>query len=435
MARRPRHAPLRVLLNNRLVGHLTKAASGAIQFRYEDDWLGWEHALPVSLSLPLREDAFRGEAVTAVFDNLLPDSDALRRRVAQKVGAAGTDAYSLLAAIGRDCVGALQFVAEDDDRHGDGHTIAGDAVDDEAIEKLLKGLAQAPLGLRRDDDFRISLAGAQEKTALLRNGGKWLKPHGTTPTTHIFKTQIGELPNGIELANSVKNEYYCLKLAAAFGLPVNQAEIATFGKTTALVIERFDRRWTRDGRLLRLPQEDCCQALSVPATRKYQSDGGPGLVKLLGLLKGSDNPSEDQATLLKAQILFWLIGATDGHAKNFSIFITPGGRYHLTPLYDVLTAQPSLDTGQIQRKQMKLAMSVGTSNHYRIAKVQGRHFVQTGEAAGVPKKLVQESIEGLAAAAEAALAKIESELPKGFPEAIHTSVKAAAMKRLRSLKV
>ncbi|WP_311966838.1 HipA N-terminal domain-containing protein [Bradyrhizobium australiense] len=153
-----------------------------------------------------REDAFRGKAVTAVFDNLLPDLDALRRRVAQKVGAAGTDAYSLLAAIGRDCVGALQFVAEDDDRHGDGHTIAGDAVDDEAIEKLLKGLAQAPLGLTRDDDFRISLGGAQEKTALLRNGGKWLKPHGTTPTTHIFKTQIGELPNGIDLSNSVENE-------------------------------------------------------------------------------------------------------------------------------------------------------------------------------------------------------------------------------------
>ncbi|NOJ44788.1 type II toxin-antitoxin system HipA family toxin [Bradyrhizobium archetypum] len=435
MARRPRHAPLRVLLNNRLVGHLTKAATGAIEFRYEDDWLGWEHALPVSLSLPLREDAFRGEAVTAVFDNLLPDSEALRRRVAQRVGAAGTDAYSLLAAIGRDCVGALQFVADDDDRHGDGHTIAGDAVDDEAIEKLLKGLAQAPLGLTREDDFRISVAGAQEKTALLRNGGKWLKPHGTTPTTHIFKTQIGELPNGIDLSNSVENEYYCLKLAAAFGLPVNQAEIATFGKTTALVIERFDRRWTRDGRLLRLPQEDCCQALSVPPTRKYQSDGGPGMVKLLGLLKGSDNPSEDQATLLKAQIFFWLIGATDGHAKNFSIFITPGGRYHLTPLYDVLTAQPSLDTGQIQRKQMKFAMSVGTNNHYRIAEVQGRHFVQTGEAAGVPKKLVQESIQGVAAAAEAALAKIESELPRGFPEAIHTSVKAAAMQRLRSLKV
>ena len=173
MARAPRHPPLRVLLNNRLVGRLNKAATGAIEFRYEADWLGWEHALPISLSLPLREDAFRGETVTAVFDNLLPDSDALRSRVAQKVGAGGTDAYSLLAVIGRDCVGALQFIGDDDDhhdhdRHGDGQTIAGDVVDDEAIEKLLKGLAQAPLGLTRDDDFRISVAGAQEKTALLQ---------------------------------------------------------------------------------------------------------------------------------------------------------------------------------------------------------------------------------------------------------------------------
>jgi serine/threonine-protein kinase HipA len=198
------------------------------------------------------------------------------------------------------------------------------------------------------------VAGAQEKTALLWHKGKWLKPHGTTPTTHIFKPQIGALPNGIDLSNSVENEYYCLKLAAAFGLPVNHAEIKTFGKTKALVIERFDRLWTKDGRLLRVPQEDCCQALSVPPTRKYQSDGGPGMVKLLDLLKGSDTPADDQAMLLKAQIFFWLIGATDGHAKNFSIFITPGGRYRLTPLYDVLTAQPSLDTGQIQRKQMKL---------------------------------------------------------------------------------
>jgi serine/threonine-protein kinase HipA len=437
MPRRPRHEPLRVLLNNRLVGDLHKAASGAIEFRYDPSWLGWEHALPVSLSLPLREDAFRGEAVTAVFDNLLPDSDALRRRVAEKVGAAGTDAYSLLAAIGRDCVGALQFIAadddHDDDRHGDGHTLSGDVVDDEAIEKLLKGLAQAPLGLTRDDDFRISVAGAQEKTALLHHDGKWLKPHGTTPTTHIFKTQIGELPNGIDLSNSVENEYYCLRLAAAFGMPVNHAEIATFGNTTALVIARFDRRWTKDGRLLRLPQEDCCQALSVPPTRKYQNDGGPGMVQLLNLLKGSDTPAEDQATLLKAQLFFWLIGATDGHAKNFSIFLAPGGRYHLTPLYDVLTAQPSLDTGQIQRKQMKLAMSVGTKNHYRIAEVQGRHFVQTGEAAGVPKKLVQDSIEQVASTIETALAKIEGELPKGFPEEIHNSVKTAALQRLRTL--
>jgi serine/threonine-protein kinase HipA len=434
MPRRRRHAPLRVFLNNRLVGHLHKAASGAIDFQYDRRWLDWEHALPVSLSLPLREDAYRGEPVVAVFDNLLPDSDTLRRRVAERVGAAGIDAYSLLAAIGRDCVGALQFVGADDP-DADTAAITGEAVDDDAVEKLLGSLAQSPLGLSRDDEFRISVAGAQEKTALLWHEGRWFKPHGTTPTTHILKTQIGELPNGIDLSNSVENEYYCLKLAAACGLPVNRADIRTFGETKALVIERFDRRWTKDGRLLRLPQEDCCQALSVPPMRKYQSDGGPDMIQVLNLLMGSDDPAADRTTFLKAQILFWLIGATDGHAKNFSIFLGRGGGYRLTPLYDVLTAQPSLDARRIERKQMKLAMSVGANRHYRIGDIHGLHFIQTGEAAGLPKSLVREAIGEIAGTAANAVAHIESELPADFPEAIRSSVKSAVSARLRSLRV
>jgi serine/threonine-protein kinase HipA len=434
MPRRRHHSPLRVLLNNRLVGHLNKAANGAIDFRYEQSWLDWEHALPVSLSLPLREDPYRGEPVVAVFDNLLPDSDGLRRRVAERVGAAGTDPYSLLAAIGRDCVGALQFIGDDDDDvSGDTTAITGEAVDDEAIEALLNGLAQAPLGLDPEDAFRISVAGAQEKTALLWHDDRWLKPHDTTPTTHIFKTQIGKLPNGIDLSDSVENEYYCLRLAAAFGLPVAKADIHSFGATKALVIERFDRRWTKDGRLLRLPQEDCCQALSVPPTRKYQSEGGPGMIDILDLLKGSDSPAEDQATVLKAQILFWLIGATDGHAKNVSVFLGPGGSYRLTPLYDVLTAQPSFDASRIERKQMRLAMSVGSNRHYRIGEIAGRHFAQTGEAAGLPKPLIRDVIVQMTDTAEEALRQVENALPADFPEAIHASVKSAVISRLKSL--
>lgn len=437
MSRPRRHTPLRVFLNNRLVGQLNKAVSGAIGFQYDQSWLEWEHALPISLSLPLREDAYRGEPVVAVFENLLPDSDMLRRSVEENVGAAGTDAYSLLAAIGRDCVGALQFVNADDDgrESGDAATLTGEAVNDADIEKLLKGLAKAPLGLSRDEAFRISMAGAQEKTALLRHKGRWLKPQGMTPTTHIFKKQIGRLPNGIDLSNSVENEYYCLKLASAFGLPVATADMYTFGNTQALVIERFDRLWTKDNRLLRLPQEDCCQALSVPPTRKYQSHGGPGMVQILDLLKGSDNPAGDQKIMLKAQVLFWMIGATDGHAKNFSIFLGPGGSYYLTPLYDVLTAQPSLDAHQIERKQMKLAMSVGTDRHYRINEILWRHFIQTGEAAGLPKSLVGEAIEEMADRAPQVIEQIESELPVEFPAAIHTSVKDAITDRLSKLRM
>jgi len=436
MPRRRQHAPLAVYLNNRPVGHLTKSPSGAIEFQYDARWLDWQHALPVSLSLPLREDAYRGAPVAAVFENLLPDSDALRRRVAEKVGAQGADAYSLLAAIGRDCVGALQFIADDDEEPSDATSaIEGEVVDDDAIEKLLHSLTQAPLGLSRDDDFRISVAGAQEKTALLRHKGRWLKPRGTTPTTHLFKTQIGRLTNGIDLSNSVENEFYCLKLIGAFGMAVNAAEICRFGGTKALVIERFDRRWTRDGRLLRLPQEDCCQALSVPPSAKYQSDGGPGMVDILNLLKGSDGPMEGQRTLIKAQLLFWLIGATDGHAKNFSIFLGPGGSFHLTPLYDVLTAQPSLDARQIEQKQMRLAMSVGRNRHYRFLGIHARHFVQTGEEAGLPKGLVRGVVEEVAAAAEAAIAQVEATLPVDFPEAIHQSVKGAVRDRARNLEL
>ncbi|KJE33985.1 toxin HipA [Thalassospira sp. HJ] len=435
MPRKAKHAPLNVYLNNRLVGQLHKQTSGAIKFIYDENWLNWEHTFPISLSMPLREDAYSGEAAVAVFDNLLPDSDLLRRRVAEEVGARGIDAYSLLKAIGRDCVGALQFVPGELTPSTDSTKIYGNPVSEQEIEKVLNNLAQAPLGLQKDDDFRISVAGAQEKTAFLRHEGKWLKPEGTTPTTHLFKTQIGHLPEGIDLTNSVENEFYCLQLFKAFDLPVNNAEIKTFGETKALVIERFDRRWTKDGRLLRLPQEDCCQSLSVPPTMKYQNQGGPGITDILNLLKGSDYPADDQSRFLKAQILFWLIGATDGHAKNFSVFLRSGGGYSLTPFYDVLTTQPCLDAKQITRRQMKLAMSVGNSRHYRIDQVYPRHFIQTSDQAGLSRQVIQEILEQLIETAPKAISNLESTLPDDFPDEIHSSVQTAMRQRLDSLQL
>jgi len=431
MGRKRHHIPLRVLLNNRLVGYLIKEPGGAISFAYDETWLNWETAIPVSLSLPLREDVYRGAPVSAVFENLLPDSEALRKRVAERVAADGTDSYSLLFSIGRDCVGALQFVPEDQAIQTPAG-ISGQPISDQEIGHLLQRLAKAPLGLGRDEDFRISIAGAQEKTALLFHEGKWWKPHGITPTTHIFKTQIGTLPNGIDLSNSVENEYYCLKLAEAFGLPVNKAEIHIFDSTKALVIERFDRQWTSSGRLLRVPQEDCCQALSVPPTRKYQNDGGPGIVAILELLKGSDIPLDDQITFLKAQVIYWLIGATDGHAKNFSLFLGPRGRFRLAPFYDILTAQPSLDTRQIHRKQMKLAMSIGDSRHYAIEYIKGRHFVQTARRAGLSEITAETVLQEIREQTARAFASVEATLAHSLEE-IHESVKRAMLYRLASI--
>lgn len=231
MGRRRTRIPLNILLNNRLVGRLTKEASGAISFTYDAGWLGWEHTLPVSLSLPLSDERYTGVKVSAVFENLLPDSDDIRRYVAERVGATGIDAFSLLAAIGRDCVGALQFIPDelfDDSLIGPAGGVQGEPVSDGEIAGILKNLGRAPLGLSGDSAFRISVAGAQEKTALLKHDGRWLKPRGTTPTTHILKPQIGHLPNGIDLTNSVENEFYCLKLLEGFGLKVAKAEIVDF---------------------------------------------------------------------------------------------------------------------------------------------------------------------------------------------------------------
>lgn len=434
MARRKTHAPLDVLINGRLVGRLEKAASGAISFQYAASWLEWEHRFAVSLSLPLLPAVYRGGAVSAVFDNLLPDRDAVRRRVAERMGAQGTDAFSLLGAIGRDCVGAMQFLQEGE--AAEEPCLQGEPLDEQEIEAMLADLSQAPLGVDRDQEFRISVAGAQEKTALLRVDGQWLRPKGTTPTTHILKPQLGQIPTSdgmIDMTGSVDNEHYCLRLMAEFGLSVAQSDIATFGERRVLVVERFDRSWRGADHIIRLPQEDGCQALGVPPTLKYQSDGGPSMRDILGVLKGADDALADQIAFFKSQILFWLIGATDGHAKNFSIFLKPGGRYSLTPFYDVLSAQPAADNGQIAPNKFRLAMSAGTNRHYRMSEVMGRHFVQTGKAAGLGRTAMRDVVTDLLDRSTDAPEKALAAMPKDFTQPVHTSIAAAISKRLPDL--
>lgn len=435
MARKKTHAPLDVLINGRLVGRLEKAANGAISFQYDEAWLAWEHRFAVSLSLPLRPVAYRGAEVAAVFENLLPDRDAVRRRVAERMGAQGTNFYSLLEAIGRDCVGAMQFLPESQAETVEPY-VKGEPVSEAEIEAMLADLARAPLGVDREQEFRISVAGAQEKTALLCMDGKWFRPIGTTPTTHILKPQLGQIPssNGmIDMSDSVDNEHYCMKLIGAFGLKVAQTDIATFGTRRVLVVERFDRLWRNPGHILRRPQEDCCQALGFPPTLKYQSDGGPSIRDILGLLKGTDDPQSDQTAFFKSQILFWLMGATDGHAKNFSLFLDPGGRYSLTPFYDVLSAQPAVDKKQIAPNRFRLAMSVGKNRHYQMAEIMGRHFVQTGKAAGLSGGLMRDAITQLIDRAPEAIVRAQAEMPKDFAPAIHQSIAGAIEKRLPHL--
>ena len=218
----------------------------------------------------------------------------------------------------------------------------------------------------------------------------------------------------MDLSDSLENEYLCLKLMNGFGLRTANVEMAQFGDSKALVVERFDRLWTSDGRLIRLPQEDCCQALSVAPTQKYQSDGGPGIVAIMDLLQGSDEPNKDRYDFFKTTVLFWLLGATDGHAKNFSLSLIPGGRFQMAPLYDVLTVQPAIDARQLEHKNFKLAMHFGNSNHYRVKKNFRRHIEETAVGSSLSRNVVMKLFEELQDMSVRIVDEIIDRLPPGF---------------------
>lgn len=286
MARRPRSQTLALWANGERAGRWTVTTRGEMELQYDPAWRASSVGRPLSLSLPygFTDEPVKGAAVENYFEGLLPDSPAIRRRVAERFRTGSVQAFDLLGAIGRDCVGALQLLPEGQAPSGIDR-VEGVEVDDEAIERhLLEVVAPGRFAGARDpdDDFRISLAGAQEKDAFLRWNGRWLKPRGATPTTHIFKLPLG-LVGGrrADFSTSVDNEWLCLKLLAAYGLPAAHAEIATFGGQRVLVVERFDRVVSRDGtRLLRLVQEDFCQATGSSPLVKYEAEGGPGLEQL-----------------------------------------------------------------------------------------------------------------------------------------------------------
>lgn len=422
MGRKSHRQQLNVWMNGLLVGEWTLAHGEEI-FAYHASWLNHPQTRPLSLSLPFLPNnaAHRGAVVNAYFDNLLPDSDIIRRRLAQHHRLSDSAPFTLLAALGRDCVGALQLLPEDETPQNL-QCIIGEPLDDAAIAALLQQTVQPGLpGQRNSDaDLRLSIAGAQEKTALLQHAGRWQRPLGSTPTTHIFKLPLG-LVGGMQadMRSSVENEWLCAQLVAAFGLPVARCDIAHFEAQKVLVVERFDRRLSSDGRwLMRLPQEDLCQATATPPYLKYQADGGPGIARILDILAGSENSETDRRQFFKAQVVFWLLAATDGHAKNFSLFHLPGGRYRATPLYDILSAHPVIGhgAGKVAPQKAKLAMAVrGQSNHYLIERIQPRHWLAQARSSGLTEAWANELLNELADNTGEILQKIEGELPPDFP--------------------
>ncbi|MCP2090978.1 UNVERIFIED_ORG: serine/threonine-protein kinase HipA [Paraburkholderia sediminicola] len=439
MGRQTHSRALSVWANGERVGVWRLPTRGPMEFAYDPAWVASPAGRPLSLSLPFAPSnvANKGHRVLNYFDNLLPDSEAIRKRIAQRYQTDTLDPFDLLQAIGRDCVGAVQLLAEDDAPAGV-ERIEGTPLSDSEIETMLARTVSTPaLGAADEtDDFRISLAGAQEKTALLWHDGKWQRPHGATPTTHIFKLPLGLVGNKLaDLSTSVENEWLCLRILRAYGLPVANTEIMTFGKQRVLSVERFDRQLHSSGQwLLRLPQEDFCQVYGVPSHRKYENEGGPGMLDLARILQQSVSAQQDIETLLASQILFWMLAAPDGHAKNFSIRLLAGGQYRLTPLYDVMSIWPVEGNGPNQWSWFKARLAMGMwsrSKHDAFRDVQRRHFntmaLRCSYGANA-EPLIQRLIEQT----PQVIARVSAELPERFPgkvaERIFKGLKNSAAK-------
>ncbi|WP_434641141.1 type II toxin-antitoxin system HipA family toxin [Klebsiella sp. I138] len=423
-------ATLVTWMNNERVGELIKLANGAHLFRYEEAWMRNPRARPLSLSLPLQYGNITDDAVFNYFDNLLPDSPRVRDRIVKRYQARSKQPFDLLAEIGRDSVGAVTLLPPGENAAR--RALSWEPLDNRALDALLTAYqSDIPLGMVNEhDDFRISVAGAQEKTALLKIGERWCVPTGTTPTTHIIKLPIGEIkqPDAVlDLSESVDNEYLCLALARALGFAVPQARIIQTASIRALAVERFDRRWAQEKTvLLRLPQEDLCQAFGIPSSIKYESDGGPGIRAIMAFLGGSSEALQDRYNFMKFMVFQWMIGATDGHAKNFSIFLQPGGSFRLTPFYDIISAFPLLGGTGLHLSDLKLSMSLKASKGRKteIQTIYPRHFLTTAKEVGFAQEQMLDILRYFADNVPHAIDAVKDSLPHDFSQPVYEAITA-----------
>lgn len=413
-----------------------------MQFCYDEKWLAQSDAYPISISLPLQIQPHRGDPVANYFENLLPDLTSVRRNLQNRYQTTSTHVFDLLHAIGRDCVGSLSLLPENEVQNG----LASTRLEPLSVRNLHNIVTaheyQFPLGMSNKQDFRITVSGAQEKTALLKIKNDWFLPSFDYPSTHILKFPIGFIQQPaatLDMTGSVENEYFCIKLAEAMGFQVPKIEILQVEGMKALVIERFDRHCSQDGNaLIRLAQEDMCQVFSLPSRFKYQSDGGVGIKEIMQLLSRSRCADNDCDDFMRFQVFQWLIGATDGHAKNFSIFIEANGAYRLTPFYDIMSAFPTSSGRGINTRKLKLAMalkSTSSGNKWHLEKIYPRHFIATAETVGFCTVRMQEILEEFVDTFPNAIEQVVNQLPNGFPAQIKDSIASNSLRILGKIKL
>ena len=355
-----------VVADRRIMGEIRRDRRGRLSFVYDDGWRSQGAAYPISFSMPLVVAEHEHARIEPWLWGLLPDNNAILARWGQRFHVSPRNAFALLGAVGEDCPGTVQLVRPErvDEILLDDEQRIEWLTDAEVAERLrILRQDQAAWRMPRDTG-QFSLAGAQPKTAFFFDGQRWGVPYGPTPTTHILKPPI----HGFD--GHAENEHLCLALARALGLPAARSEVRRFEDEAAIVVERYDRA-RLDGTIRRLHQEDMCQVLGLPPTKKYQNEGGPGCAEMSeAIWTHSGEPGDDAWTFARAIMLNWIIGGTDAHAKNFSMLIGATGCARLAPLYDVASTLPY----DFDSKKLKMATKIG--GKYRLEQVYSRHWVK-----------------------------------------------------------
>lgn len=379
-----------VLLGGRQAGLLTEDRAGRLQFTYDTMWQDNSAATPLSLSMPLATRSHGDSVIRAFSWGLLPDNEQVLERWGRRYHVSARNPFGLLRHVGEDCAGAAQFVTPD--RLDDLLIGAGriEWIDATEIAERLRILRKDPTAWHAARTGQFSLAGAQAKTALHYNveTKRWGVPSGVVPTTHILKPAVTGLDD------HDLNEHLCLETARLVGLRAARTWVASFANERAIVVERYDRIRT-DGTTLRIHQEDMCQALGLPPTRKYENEGGPTPERIVDLLRNEVRPAtaaaESVDRFVDALAFNWIIGGTDAHAKNYSVLLS-GRQVRLAPLYDVASAMPYDD---VYVPKLRMAMHVG--GEYQIAGIGGRHWRRLADQVGLDPTTLISRIDQLAA--------------------------------------
>jgi serine/threonine-protein kinase HipA len=377
---------LATLLGDSMVGLVRRDSRGRLTFAYDPDWADAEGAYPISLSMPLALREHGHARIDAYLWGLLPDNEIIIERWARRFQVSARNAFALMTHVGEDCPGAIRFAHSDRVPAMTGARRTVDWLDERDVAARLRALHVDASAWRQSADVgQFSLAGAQPKTALLFDGRRWGVPSGRTPTTHILK------PGTPELDGHVENEHFCLAVAREAGLPVAHSHVERFEDQIAIVVERYDRLVTAKS-IVRVHQEDICQALAVYPARKYENEGGPGAAAVVELLRiHSRHADEDVATFVDSLIFNWLIAGTDAHAKNYALLIGPEGRARLAPLYDIASVLPYAGK---QLPKVKLAMKIG--GKYRLGEIGAYQWDKLAHDMGLATEQVRAAVVRLA---------------------------------------